>query len=479
MKTIKMEQCQFCDNMFGDIKMLRQHQKKTKYCLKIQEKLTKEREEASAKESAELLTLQSQTKELTCQFCNKQCKTKYILNNHQTQAKYCLKIQESQNSQKIISSILTCKYCEKKISSGNFNRHNSICKKKMIFFNQEIDRIKAEKDQEIALLKAEKDQEITKLKDEKVEIYKNIAENFQAAAERANYVIEEIAKKPTYQKTTTKNIQNNLMISQLTPLNLTKPSVESVIDSNYTSNDFYGGQKGAAQMIYKHFVTDDNGKSKIICTDMKQGAFHHKNSNGEHIIDYNNSHLIKTVHAPLKKKACEIAAKELVKNPDMMKEINKNSTSISELTSRPGVFNTAMAEMTGKNSARELLIEKISSEHNLSITEEWLLENAKFLTIDHILRGPEGYADYALSYPLNDRLIEEEYLETTFIKYKDRLGNIIIDYGGKMLTKMIFDSVKDRTYELINSNDNVIVEYGDIEDFNFQEEFINIVMSNI
>jgi hypothetical protein len=101
------------------------------------------------------------------------------------------------------------------------------------------------------------------------------------------------------------------------------------------------------------------------------------------------------------------------------------------------------------------------------------------LTIDHILRGPEGYADYALSYPLNDRLIEEEYLETTFIKYKDRLGNIIIDYGGKMLTKMIFDSVKDRTYELINSNDNVIVEYGDIEDFNFQEEFINIVMSNI
>jgi hypothetical protein len=189
--------------------------------------------------------------------------------------------------------------------------------------------------------------------------------------------------------------------------------------------------------------------------------------------------LIKTVHAPLKKKACEIAAKELVKNPDMMKEINKNSTSISELTSRPGVFNTAMAEMTGKNSARELLIEKISSEHNLSITEEWLLENAKFLTIDHILRGPDGYADYALSYPLNDRLIEEEYLETKFIKYKDRLGNIITDYGGKILTKMIFDSVKDRTYELINSNDNVIVEYEDIEDFNFQEEFISIVMSNI
>jgi hypothetical protein len=48
-----------------------------------------------------------------------------------------------------------------------------------------------------------------------------------------------------------------------------------------------------------------------------------------------------------------------------------------------------------------------------------------------------------------------------------------------MLAKMIFDSVKDRTYNLINSNDNVIVEYRHIEDSNFQEEFISILMNNI
>ena len=256
-------------------------------------------------------------------------------------------------------------------------------------------------------------------------------------------------------------------------MQLIQPHVESVIASNYTSNDFYGGQKGAAQMIYKHFVADDNGKSKIICTDIKQGAFHHKNSNGEHIVDYNNSQLIKTVHAPLKKKACEIAAKELVKNPDMMKEINRNSTSIADLSSKPGVFNTAMAEMTVKNSAKELLIEP--SEHDLAITEEWLTENAKFLTIEHILRGPEGYADYALSYPLNDRLIEEDYSNPKFIKYRNRSGVIITDYGGKMLTKMLFDSVRERTCELIESNNKVQIEFGDI----FQEEFISILMSNI
>jgi hypothetical protein len=38
-----MEKCQFCCKMFGDTKMLKQHQKKTKYCLKIQEELNKQK----------------------------------------------------------------------------------------------------------------------------------------------------------------------------------------------------------------------------------------------------------------------------------------------------------------------------------------------------------------------------------------------------------------------------------------------------
>ena len=439
-----MFKCEHCSKIFKTNKILRHHQMHVKYCLKIQEN------DALAKKNEHInnLKLQVTSNELLCQFCGKQSKTKYHLNIHQTQAKYCLKIQASQNSQEIIASLVTCKFCDKNFSSGSFNRHELTCKKKNKFLIEEI----------------------AKLKDEKVEIYKNLAERSQNA-------IEEIAKKPMYQKTSNRIIQNNLMISNLTPMQLIQPHVESVIASNYTSNDFYGGQKGAAQMIYKHFVADDNGKSKIICTDIKQGAFHHKNSNGEHVVDYNNAHLIKTVHAPLKKKACEIAAKELVKNPDMMKEINRNSTSISELTSKPGVFNTAMAEMTGKNSAKELLIE--TSDYYLAITEKWLIENAKFLTIDHILRGPEGYADYALSYPLNDRLIEEEYLNPTFLKYRDSSGNIITDYGGKMLTKMLFESVRERTCELINSNDKVQIEYVNIEDSIFQKEFISIVMNNI
>ena len=48
-----------------------------------------------------------------------------------------------------------------------------------------------------------------------------------------------------------------------------------------------------------------------------------------------------------------------------------------------------------------------------------------------------------------------------------------------MLTKMLIDSVRERTHELIESNYNVRFECSDIEDSIFQDEFISIVMSNI
>ena len=446
-----MEQCHFCNNMFGDTKMLKQHQKKTKYCLKIQEAQAKE--EADAKEKVEIIKVQQTTSELTCQFCSKQFKTKYLLNIHQTQTKYCLKIQESQNSKDIISSLFTCKFCEKNFSTKHFNRHDSTCKKKLEFLldqkDQENSRLKAEKDEEITRMKidkAEKDEEITRMKidkekDEK-EIYKNLAERVQTA-------FEQIAKQPTYQKNSTKNIQNNLMISSLTPLDLAQARVDSIIDEKYTKNDFYEGQKGAAQVVYKHLLTDSNGKPQIVCTDTERGTFHHIDINGEHVVDYKNVHLINQVHLPLKRKAGKFAAEECIKNPEAFKDIFMNESSIRELETKPGLFNRTMAQLTGKNCARPLITTSVDQPPpDLSITEEWLLENAKFLTIEHILRGPEGYADYFMSYPLKDRLLVMDY-SNAVVKFKDGCDELIDDTGAVILTKLIFDSVQVINKEII------------------------------
>jgi hypothetical protein len=467
-------ECNFCNNIFGNTQMLRQHQKNTKYCLKIQEEiqqaLDKALEEAKKKEEAKELSLKEKSKELTCQFCGKQCTTKYILSSHQKQAKYCLKIQEAQNSEEIISCLVTCKFCCKNFSCGNFSRHDAICKKKNQSLIDENNKLKSEK--EIAMMKKEQEISILKMKTEKEkdekEIYKNLAERF-----------EEIAKQPTYQKNSTKNIQNNLMISSLTPLDLTQARVDSIIDEKYTKNDFYEGQKGAAQIIHKHILTDSNGKSQIVCTDTERGTFHHIDVNGEHVVDYKNSHLINKVHLPLKRKASKFAAEESVKNPTAFKDIVMNESSIRELEIKPGLFNRTMAKLTGKNCAKQLIT---NEQLDLSITKEWLLENAKFLTIEHILRGPEGYADYALSYPLNNRLIIDDYYydsehKVEFLKYKDFNGDIIVDLEGAILGKMIIDSLDDRIKNLII--EHKITGFFPKIDTIFMEEFTKILIDNI
>jgi hypothetical protein len=440
--------------MFGNTQMLKQHQKKTKYCLKIQEaRANNEREEI----------VQERDKELTCNFCGKKFKNKYILDSHKKQAKYCLKIQESQN-QEIVACLIICKFCGKNFSTASFNRHDSTCKKKNQALIEEIVilKMKAENAEEIAMLK---------MKAEIGSIYKE-------SAERAQATIEEIAKQPTYQKNSTRNIQNNLnlIISSLTPLDLSQARVDSIIDEKYTKNDFYEGQKGAAHLIHKHLLTDSNGKPQIVCTDTERGTFHHIDLNGEHVVDYKNSHLIDKVHLPLKRKAGKFAAEESVKNPNAFKDILMNESSIRELETKPGLFNRTMAKLTGKNCAKQL----IEQQSNLLITKEWLLENSKFLTVEHILRGPEGYADYALSYPLNNRLIiDDDYYDSEhkveFLKYKDFNGDIIVDIDGLLLGKMIFDSLNDQKKKLMIEHETVDFNENSI----FMEEFRKILMENI
>ena len=477
--------------MFGDAQMLRQHQTKTQYCLKIQQSIAKKEAEAIEKakledEAIEQAKLEAEAtekaKESSCQYCGKYCKTKNLLHIHQTQTKYCLKIQESQNSQEIISSLVVCKYCNKNFSKGNFNIHDSTCKKKIQLKDEEITQLKAEQ-----------------------EIY------YKEQAIRAQNTIEEIAKQPTYQKQTNKITQNNI-VADLTALDLNPSRVSTTIVDNYTTSDFYGGQRGAAQMIYKYLATDDNGKSQIICTDTSRGKFHYKDMNGEEVIDLKNVHLIGTIQEPLKKKAGEITVVEMKKNPIMMETIGKNMSDISKLDYKSGVFNNTIAELSGTYCARPIIINKITL-NNVddlnNITDECLTENVKNFSIEHVLKGPEGYAEYAVKYALENSLLCDD-IETLLIKYKDKDGVIIMDPGMLNLSKKFFGSIKDKNKELIMSycanlnfaenmdkmvelldykaavdncadgvDDSVDCVYDGVDDSKFCDEFVKLVLSKI
>jgi hypothetical protein len=96
--------------------------------------------------------------------------------------------------------------------------------------------------------------------------------------------------------------------------------------------------------------------------------------------------------------------------------------------------------------------------HNMKpVTDEHLLDNVHHLTIEHIKKGPEGYAEYALEYPLKDRMICSDYARRK-IKFKDTDGNVITDPEMTTLARKFFLSIKEKNKELICKSANELRE---------------------
>lgn len=91
------------------------------------------------------------------------------------------------------------------------------------------------------------------------------------------------------------------------------------------------------------------------------------------------------------------------------------------------------------------------------VTEEHLIDNAQHLTIEHIKKGAEGYAEYALEYPLKDRMLCSDYSRRK-VKFKDKDGNMITDPEMTTLAKKFFNSIKEKNKELICSCSNELKE---------------------
>ena len=78
---------------------------------------------------------------------------------------------------------------------------------------------------------------------------------------------------------------------------------------------------------------------------------------------------------------------------------------------------------------------------------EDIQETVPMLTLDHHVKGAEGYAEYALEFPFKDKIVCVD-VNRNKIKYKDGEGNVIEDVGfRKMMTKMC-ESLKDRSFNL-------------------------------
>jgi len=98
---------------------------------------------------------------------------------------------------------------------------------------------------------------------------------------------------------------------------------------------------------------------------------------------------------------------------------------------------------TNNNTQINTILQKLEP-----ITTEYIESKVPNLTIEHIKKGPQGYAEYALTHPFKDRIICVDYARRK-IKYKDGEGNSITDPEMTKLATKLFKSIQDRNNSLI------------------------------
>ena len=116
---------------------------------------------------------------------------------------------------------------------------------------------------------------------------------------------------------------------------------------------------------------------------------------------------------------------------DLQDQLREKDQHIKELEQR--LENVAIQAVsrptTTKNTQINNYIQKLEC-----ITDEHIKDQAQFLTLEHIQKGPEGYAEYALEYPLKNRIVCVDYARRK-VKFKDKE---ISAYNGKKVFETFY-----------------------------------------
>lgn len=214
-----------------------------------------------------------------CEFCNTIVKSLNILKCHQKRAKYCIKIQKSNN---IITQndIQECIYCKKQCASNLMNRHLKSCKGKkeeeiIKYKNKiiELENILKEKEYDYQILKEkmtnilfQKDLDIRDLRC-KIEIYEDDHKTVKEIAKQPflqniNYNLFEIKIDDIYKNYNEENfsVEKEFINEtyQLTPL-----EIENGFIIEYRDEDGYINITNLCKAGGKHFKNwIENDKSK-------------------------------------------------------------------------------------------------------------------------------------------------------------------------------------------------------------------------
>jgi hypothetical protein len=137
------------------------------------------------------------------------------------------------------------------------------------------------------------------------------------------------------------------------------------------------------------------------------------------------------------------------KDEEMLRRLHEKDLEIAELKSHIRDLEDKLENIAIKGALKPSKVTAYIQQLQ-PITEQHMLDCASNLTIEHIKKGPRGYAQYALEYPLRDRVVCVDYARRK-IKFKDSNGDIITDPEMNRLAMLFYNSIKAKNRELINS----------------------------
>ena len=147
----------------------------------------------------------------------------------------------------------------------------------------------------------------------------------------------------------------------------------------------------------------------------------------------------------------EIKEKEILKYKvnELEKQVKKYEKHIKELQEQiERLATVAINRPTHINQHNQNRINNIINNLN-PITDDHLREQSKYLTLDHIKNGVNGYVQYALEYPLKDRVICTDFSRRK-IKYKDEEGKLIDDPEMVKLSQKLFQAIEEKNAILVS-----------------------------
>ena len=306
--------------------------------------------------------------ESRCQFCNNTFQNISILNHHQKNAKYCLKIQSKEKP-----VVFQCQFCTKKLSSKqSLDRHSKVCNIKNTVL-QEV-----ESPRNILERYNIKCRENVEMRQQMMNMKSDI-QKYQQEIQRLQTKIEEIAMQ------TKQNITiNNKINQQVIQLNPITDQYLSEQAQNFTISHFKNGLDGISEYAIEYPL-----KNALTCSDQNRQQFNWRDGdNGNHVIcDSKMYHLTRKLGKSLQEKSetllTEVINEVEEKYTDLIYQHTQNNETIEVEYYKEKLVDLKKLYMDYKDNVTKLaggdlgnVIQKFSKLMSMKLPKYKMIENS-------------------------------------------------------------------------------------------------------